>query len=149
MLIRPENLAKSGPLPNSRAKTGNPGLPTTGRPTHECRWTEQLYTELDPDIEPVVRLLNEHGVLTLESCQGGRGHAYGYPTVLFSGGRDTVSKVRELVEEHGLRPIRVRRKRRLFRQMAPFWQLTMHHPAHRKLSMTQRIWSIIKLASGF
>ena len=89
---------------------------------HECRWTEQFYKILDPDIEPVVRLLHEHGVFTLESCQGGSGHAYGYPTVLFDGERDTARAVRKLAREHGLRPIRVNHQRPLFYPIKPFWK---------------------------
>ena len=40
---------------------------------------------LDPGIEYAVRVLNEGGVDTFESCQGGIGHAYTEPTIRFHG----------------------------------------------------------------
>jgi hypothetical protein len=40
---------------------------------------------LDPGIEHAVRLLNLHGIYTVESCQGGPGHSYPEPTVRFNG----------------------------------------------------------------
>ena len=123
-------------------------VPTTTESPYEYLWTEQFYQELDPEIEPIVRLLNQHGVLTLESCQGGPGHSYGYPTVLFDGERDTARQVRKLAREHGLRPIRLHLKKILFYPIKPFWKLTLHHPEHRKLTINQRIWCMLKFAIG-
>ena len=116
------------------------GALTIEQPLDEYTWTEHFYAELDPEIEPVVRLLNQRGVLTLESCQGGAGHGYGYPTVLFSGDRDMATSVRELVRE--------RRRKPLFSRGDPIWELTLHHPEHRKLSISKRIVRMIKLAIG-
>ncbi len=42
--------------------------------------------QLDPGIERAVRLLQEHGVETYESCEGGPGHSYPEPTIGFHGG---------------------------------------------------------------
>ena len=41
---------------------------------------------LDPGIAEAVRILQEHGVETHQSCEGGEGHSYSEPTVAFSGG---------------------------------------------------------------
>lgn len=40
---------------------------------------------LDPGIKPFVEVLNDGGIETFESCQGGDGHAYPEPTVRFHG----------------------------------------------------------------
>jgi hypothetical protein len=40
---------------------------------------------LDPGIVDFVRVLQEAGVETTESCQGGEGHTYPEPTVRFNG----------------------------------------------------------------
>lgn len=42
---------------------------------------------LDPGIARAVQVLNEAGIETYESCEGGPGHAYPEPTVRFHGGR--------------------------------------------------------------
>ncbi len=41
---------------------------------------------LDPGIVEAVRILQEHGVETCQSCEGGEGHAYPKPTVEFLAG---------------------------------------------------------------
>ena len=41
---------------------------------------------LDPGIARVVMTLREHGIETMQSCEGGEGHAYAEPTVEFGGG---------------------------------------------------------------
>ena len=40
---------------------------------------------LDPLIAPYVRILREGGVVTVQSCQGGKGHAFPEPTIQFLG----------------------------------------------------------------
>lgn len=42
---------------------------------------------LDKGIERAVQVLNEAGVETYESCEGGPGHAFPEPTVRFGGER--------------------------------------------------------------
>jgi hypothetical protein len=41
--------------------------------------------EIDPGIRQAVQLLQDHGIETCESCEGGTGHAYPEPTVAFWG----------------------------------------------------------------
>ena|SRR5579864_7641405 len=42
---------------------------------------------LDAGIARAVRVLQEHGVETFESCEGGPGHAFAEPTIRFGVGR--------------------------------------------------------------
>ena len=41
--------------------------------------------QIDPGIRQAVKRLQEHGIETCESCEGGPGHAYPEPTVAFYG----------------------------------------------------------------
>ena len=41
--------------------------------------------QIDPGIRQAVKLLQEHGIETCESCDGGPGHSYPEPTVAFYG----------------------------------------------------------------
>src|SRR5574340_1067204 len=42
---------------------------------------------LDPGIMREVEILNQNGIETYESCEGGPGHAYPEPTIRFHGDR--------------------------------------------------------------
>ena len=44
---------------------------------------EPPYPEIDDGIRDAVRLVFESGDQTLESCEGGPGHGYRYPTIFF------------------------------------------------------------------
>jgi hypothetical protein len=48
---------------------------------------KNYYPPLDAGIEKAVRILNEAGIETYESCEGGSGHAYPEPTIRFHGER--------------------------------------------------------------
>jgi hypothetical protein len=49
--------------------------------------TSWIYdSDIDPGIKPFVKILADHGVETCQSCQGGEGHSYDWPTVDFQGG---------------------------------------------------------------
>ena len=41
--------------------------------------------DLDPLIEPYVRILRRNGIETVQSCQGGEGHSFPRPTIRFTG----------------------------------------------------------------
>jgi hypothetical protein len=41
--------------------------------------------QIDPGVRQAVKRLREHGIETVESCEGGPGHAYPEPTVAFYG----------------------------------------------------------------
>ncbi len=57
---------------------------------------------LDPGILRAVELLNEGGIETYESCEGGDGHAYTEPTVRFFGAQAEGYKALAIALEHGL-----------------------------------------------
>ena len=54
-----------------------------GMPT--LPFSDWYETPLDKGIERVVRMLRYHGVETVQSCEGGEGHAFIEPTVRFIG----------------------------------------------------------------
>lgn len=59
-------------------KFPNDLVPTYGlaEPSHRS-----LPDDIDPRIRPVVELLNDAGLRTISSCQGGEGHGFAAPTV--------------------------------------------------------------------
>lgn len=48
--------------------------------------TEPTPGQLDPGIAVAVRILQQNGIETYESCEGGPGHSYPEPTICFHGG---------------------------------------------------------------
>ena len=52
------------------------GIPRPSRP---------IPGQLDRGIERAVRILQASGIETVESCEGGEGHAYAEPTIRFRG----------------------------------------------------------------
>lgn len=58
--------------------------------------------ELDPLIEPAVRILMAHGFKTFESCQGGQGHAFCEPTVRFEGSEYDLLRAYEICQLYKL-----------------------------------------------
>ena len=65
--------------------------------------------ELDPQIAPYVTLLNQNGVETFESCQGGKGHAFQAPTIRFHGGKAEGWKALSVAMQHAF-PIEALRR---------------------------------------
>lgn len=73
------------------------------------------YEQLDPGIVLAVRVLREAGVDTLWSCEGGDGHAYKSPTVVFRGDPAEARRVVDISRRNHLAPRRVLREWRLWR----------------------------------
>jgi hypothetical protein len=65
--------------------------------------------QIDPGIRLAVQRLQEHGVETFESCEGGEGHAYPEPTVAFYGGPYAGWKAMEVCLAYALPVIHLRR----------------------------------------
>ena len=62
-------------------------LPPDRIGTHPVEWSGiSLPADYDPGIELELTVLIGGGVETVQSCQGGEGHAYPEPTVEFRGG---------------------------------------------------------------
>ena len=58
---------------------------------------------LDPLIAPMVFFLNDHGIRTINSCQGGPNHLYGRPTIGFEAeSREEITRVYELLRDNDL-----------------------------------------------
>lgn len=58
--------------------------------------------DIDSLILPAVKILNEHGFETFESCQGGEGHCYSEPTVRFFGSEFDLLRAYEICQCYGL-----------------------------------------------
>ncbi len=84
-----------------------------------------LISDVDPRIRRIVNMLWTNGVTTFSSCQGGEGHAYPYPCVLFDGTLDEGRRVLILSSDHGydvwelrhITPVGYKTERR------PFWMI--------------------------
>lgn len=57
---------------------------------------------IDELIRPAVDLLRKYGIETIESCQGGEGHAYREPTVRFVGDEIDIIRAMDICIAHGM-----------------------------------------------
>jgi hypothetical protein len=58
---------------------------------------------LDPLIAPMVLFLQNNGVVTTQSCQGGKGHLWGRPTISFqASSKKYITEVSALLRDNGL-----------------------------------------------
>ena len=60
-------------------------------------------------ILPAVKILNEYGFKTFESCQGGEGHCFLEPTIRFEGSEFDLIRAYEICDLHRLPVCEVRR----------------------------------------
>ncbi len=83
---------------------------------------------LDPRIAPIVWILQQGNVETIESCQGSEGHACPEPTVWFSGGQAEGFRALAWAMQHGLRVTSLRRVWSLIdgEPTGPQWQMTFY-----------------------
>ena len=88
------------------------------------RW----YKHLDPGIRRFVEILDQAGIETFESCQGGKGHAYPEPTVRFEGTHAAGWRALAIAKEHGLPVFKLRRIWSIIdgEPTGPFWELTFY-----------------------
>lgn len=82
---------------------------------------------LDPGIAEYVVSLNEEGVDTYESCEGGPGHSYAEPTIRFHGDQAEGFRVMAIAQRKRL-PIKA--VRRIWtvedgEPHGPFWELVL------------------------
>lgn len=71
--------------------------------------TRQFDPPLDKGIERAVLILQEAGIETYESCEGGSGHSYPEPAVRFYGDRSEGFKALAVAMQHGLPVVALRR----------------------------------------
>lgn len=67
------------------------------------KWSKRKFSSpLDPGIARAVKALNDNGVETYESCQGGEDHSSPYPVVSFYGERYEGFRALSIVLMYGL-----------------------------------------------
>ncbi len=102
---------------------------------------------IDPGILGWVNLLRFHGIETVQSCQGGPGHAYSEPTVDFYGDRFegwyAVSIALRAGEFEGLRAWELRRTWHLSTTEPdqPVWQLVLFGKGTSTLTREEVPWT--------
>jgi hypothetical protein len=81
---------------------------------------------IDARIRPVVQILQENGVETFESCEGGKGHAFFEPTVRFYGGHAEGLRALSVALQHGLKVQELRRYYQILdgEPVGPHWEMT-------------------------
>lgn len=84
---------------------------------------------LDKGIEKEVMILNDSGIETYESCQGGPCHAYPEPTVRFHGGKSEGFKALAIALQNGLKPSKISRIWSIIdgEPVGPEWEMTFYH----------------------
>lgn len=92
------------------------------------------YEHMDAGIRDAVRVLIEKGIETVQSCQGGPGHAYPEPTIEFVGGYEAGFRAFAIATTFGLR---VRELRRVWsiesgEPVGPHWVMTFRTPIFGK-----------------
>ena len=80
---------------------------------------------LDPGIEKAVLVLQEAGIETFESCQGGEGHAYPAPAIRFNGARPEGFKALAAALYAGLNVRRINRTWGILdgEPDGPYWEI--------------------------
>jgi hypothetical protein len=81
---------------------------------------------LEPGIAEAVLVLQDGGIETFESCQGGIGHSYSEPTVRFHGGAGEGLRALGIALEAGLSVIELRKVWPVLdnEPTGPWWELT-------------------------
>jgi hypothetical protein len=104
-------------------------------PALDDDFAKTVRAEIDPGIAPYVDLLRKHGVRTTESCQGGEGHGYDLPTILFDGGETAGEHALAVARSYKL-PVAELRRVWTFCESCeangehhgPFWELIFRSP---------------------
>lgn len=81
---------------------------------------------LDEGIRDAVMILRKSGIETIESCQGGAGHAFPEPTVRFAGGKEEGYRALSVALKNNLRVLELRRVWPVHdhEPTGPYWDLT-------------------------
>lgn len=82
---------------------------------------------LDKGIALAVKVLIDNGVETFESCQGGKGHCFQYPTIRFFGDKTEGYRAFDALAKKGFRVICLQRSWSIDNNEigAPYWQLEL------------------------
>ena len=81
---------------------------------------------LDPGIKRYVEVLNDRGIETYESCEGGKGHSYPEPTIRFYGDRTEGFRAFAIAQQHAFPVYALRRTWPIVDgdPTGPCWELT-------------------------
>ena len=81
---------------------------------------------LDDGIKDAVMILRANGIETIESCQGGTGHAFPEPTVRFAGGKEEGYRALSVALKNNLRVLELRRVWPVLdhEPTGPYWDIT-------------------------
>jgi hypothetical protein len=85
---------------------------------------------LDKGIREIVVTLLANGIETFESCEGGRGHSFPWPTVRFEGGASEGLRALSVALENGLPVDGLRRTWGIIDGAihGPWWEMTFRPP---------------------
>lgn len=88
----------------------------------------QYSPPLDPGIKRYVEVLNDRGIETYESCEGGKGHSYPEPTIRFHGDRTEGFKAFAIAQQHAFPVAALRRAWSIVDSelTGPHWELTFY-----------------------
>ena len=121
--VRPDRNGRSRGLCDSGTDRMSPKPGTWTIPEHRDDWRETL----DVGIRDAVRLLNEYGIRTCQSCQGGWGHGYPVPTIEFFGSKADAKRALAVALESELPVTQLRRVTAItgpWCRRERFWSLT-------------------------
>lgn len=96
------------------------------------KFTKQLDSPLEPLIAPYVKTLQDNGVETFESCQGGEEHSYVNPTIAFHGDASAGWKALSVALTHNLPVSKLQREWSIYQDQAPdgsIWKMVFTYPA--------------------
>jgi len=88
---------------------------------------DELESRLDEGIKEAVRILMQAGIPTIESCEGGEGHAWGEPTIRFQGGPEMGFLAYAIAIHHNLPVSEIRRCWRIVNHevTGPDWEISL------------------------
>ncbi len=81
---------------------------------------------IDKGIRKEVKILQENGIETYESCEGGRKHPFPEPTIRFFGQKNEGWKALAIALQHGLNVSELRRVYQIIdgEPVGPQWEIT-------------------------
>lgn len=87
---------------------------------------EDTIKTLDPKIRDIVKILNDEGIETYESCQSGKGHCYPEPTVRFFGQANEGWRALAIALQYGLKVTALKRVYEIIERepVGPNWEMT-------------------------
>ena len=88
--------------------------------------TREYSPPLDEGVRKYVEALNDDGIETFESCQGGAGHSYPEPTVRFHGGPAEGFRAFAVARERVMPVQALRRSWNVIdgELVGPYWEMT-------------------------